>query len=231
MGYLRTAKQSLRQLFIKSGIDAGHGYDHALAVMHHARHALKHFSNLNQAQRQAVLLAALLHDADDGKFFPNNKNYENATEILQAYSEEERTLALQMIGLVSCSRNGNQTSQDIPLWMFIPRWCDRLEAMGEIGIKRCQIYNEHVKRPIYIPNATPVACNIIELECIATNERFQRYQSGVPSVSMIDHFYDKLLHLRIITGIPYIDEMMETRHKIMVDYVIDFWRVTTITQD
>jgi HD superfamily phosphodiesterase len=58
---------------------------------------------------------------------------------------------------------------------------------------------------------------------IATPERFEKYQIDGKSATMMDHFYDKLLHLRIITGIEYIDKLMEERHWYMVNYVVEFW--------
>jgi uncharacterized protein len=217
--YLSFAIEKTKELFEKSGVDAGHGIDHSLIVMNHASNALKQFAHLSELEKNSVLLAALLHDVDDGKFF-DHLGYENAEKILQQYPLES-ALTLKMISLVSCSKNGN-TQYNGPIWILIPRWADRLEAMGKIGIERCEIYNSHIGRPKYLPNTERVK-NINELEQVATLERFEKYQNGKSSESMIDHFYDKLLHLRICTSISYIDELMEEKHQEMVQYVLKFW--------
>eukprot|EP00966_Prymnesium_polylepis_P130538 3019628-Prymnesium_polylepis.1 len=58
--------------------------------------------------------------------------------------------ALEMISLVSCSANGNSCpprAAERPelLW---PRWADRLEAAGAIGVVRCFQYNAKVGAPM-----------------------------------------------------------------------------------
>jgi len=217
--YLSVAIKDTQELFLSAKVDAGHGIGHSLIVMEHARKTLEHLPDLKETEKNSILLAALLHDADDKKFF-GHKGYQNAEKILQKYPEESK-LALEMISLVSCSQNGN-VIPECPQWMLIPRWCDRLEAMGEIGIKRCEIYNSHVGRPKYL-STTPIVKSKEDLIEIATPERFLQYQNGKTSESMIDHFYDKLLHLKIPTGFSYIDNIMEERHEEMIRYVLKFW--------
>mmetsp|Transcript_29395 Transcript_29395/g.93942 ORF Transcript_29395/g.93942 Transcript_29395/m.93942 type:complete len:155 (+) Transcript_29395:920-1384(+) len=102
-----------------------------------------------------------------------------------------------MISLVSCSANGNaappeaRTSPEL-LW---PRWADRLEASGEVGVVRCYQYNRHVGAPLSV-DQTPRPATQEEVWRHATEERFEEYQaSGGGSASMVDHYYDKLLHV------------------------------------
>ena len=59
-------------------------------------------------------LGALLHDADDKKYFPTHKNYENATKIMDKVlkmtdldTELIKKETLEMISYVSASDNGN----------------------------------------------------------------------------------------------------------------------------
>ena len=64
-----------------------------------------------------------------------------------------------------------------------------------------------------------------ELEAIATPERFAAYDGT--SASVIDHFYDKLLHLRLtpeMTPSEYLQRISRERHQVMVDYVLGVWR-------
>lgn len=208
----------LTDLFEQANIDGGHGIDHALVTMYHATQAANEF-DLTPEQRLAVLLAALLHDADDGKFWYNSKNAEMA---LQPYPEDVRKMVLEMIALVSCSKNGNNAYNG-PQWMLIPRYADRLEAMGFGGIQRAYVYTLYVNKPIHT-DSTPKAYCAQDVMAHATAERFHGYLHGVISDSMVDHFYDKLLHLNIHTGIKYIDTVMQARHKLLVDFVMDYWQ-------
>ena len=105
--------------------------------------------------------------------------------------------ALRMISLVSCSANGNSLPADAVarpelLW---PRWSDRLEATGEVGVARCYLYNLKCGAPLSCAT-TPRPASAEEALALATPERFAAYQaSGGGSDSMIDHYYDKLLQI------------------------------------
>ena len=204
-------------------VDAAHGIDHAAMVLVHAQEALREYKGaISGDEMIAVQLAALLHDADDGKFF---KGTRNAETILEKVAEPHvGELALRMINLVSCSKNGNSKEGVEHEWMLYPRHADRLEAIGEIGIWRCWQYTEHVKRPIAAPD-TPLAKNLKEVEEIAPFSRFENYvnkQGKVGSSSFIDHFYDKLLHICDLGDNPYFKDAAVIKKKIMQDFLIDF---------
>ena len=94
-----------------------------------------------------MLFGALLHDADDKKYFPANEGYPNAAKICQtALASTKRFNAKavekemrKMIAYVSASDNGNSIpkralSNPELLWV---RYADRLEAIGPIGAVRC----------------------------------------------------------------------------------------------
>jgi len=221
---LQTAKNLLKDLLESAHVDDGHGIDHAQTVLHHATRALQ-LTNLPDETQLAIKLAALLHDADDHKFFPDNNDNENTKCILNAInlSKETRNLVIKMINLVSCSKNRNTPAN--PEWLLIPRAADRLEAMGYIGIKRCYDYTKHTtgtskSRPLFT-NTTPRATNIKELNSIATAERFEKYRGG--SDSMIDHFYDKVLHLvDLKINNKYLQSVATERHAILVDFCLEF---------
>ncbi|MFO0005143.1 MAG: hypothetical protein ACK559_28840, partial [bacterium] len=91
-------------------------------------------------------LAALLHDADDRKYFTPSKpdlKYENAVQIITESLESHANPTMliidqvcEMISYVSASGNGNSvpercTEKPYLLW---PRFSDRLEAIGTIGM-------------------------------------------------------------------------------------------------
>lgn len=228
MTLIDKAKILLRDLLASSNVDAGHGIDHSLIVLEHADRALE-CEDLADETKTAIRLAALLHDADDAKFFSTSDN-ENLIKILdQLYPQHsiEKELIVQMVGLVSCRKNLNKPAN--VEWMLIPRHADRLEALGEIGIVRCWQYTLHKQRPLYLPT-TPRATTVKELNDIATRERFENY-TGV-SASMMDHFYDKVLHLKNMpTTNPYFLQEGERRHQQIVDYCLQFGKNGVIDED
>ncbi len=73
----------------------------------------------------AVRLAALLHDADDRKYFKvDNGQFPHAACIATDAGASDAVVAemLKMIMLVSCSKNGNNVPNDItgqPEWLFL----------------------------------------------------------------------------------------------------------------
>jgi len=221
-----------RELYslIKDHEIGGHGMDHFIAVTNHAVEALDH-ETLSPRIKLQVELAALLHDADDKKIFPSSINYQNARNILSHIDIEDKSNFIEgiitMIDLVSCSKNGD--SEPSEPYMAIPRDCDRLEAIGQIGIDRCKEFIVHKEQPFHIDTTARVYTEE-ELWQIATPERFNAYKTGVSSVSMIDHYYDKLLHI----GKPgclrsqnrYILDEAARRNHIMVQYVLDYWNNT-----
>lgn len=208
---LGLVRQLLSEHCTQHGIDDTHGVNHANAVLKHAQNALacaSYTTHLDRNTLLAIQLAALLHDADDHKYFPGSPGspgspggdaYPHAVRMMRSANVNESTIvqATRMINWVSCSKNGNDIPEDAKDHpeLLIPRWADRLEAIGTIGIERCYDYTERTKRPFWV-DTTPRPTNIHELWLEANDERFARYQAhGGKSASFIDHFYDKLLPL------------------------------------
>ena len=84
----------------------------------------------------------------------------------------------------------------------LPRYADRLEAIGEVGIERCYIYTIYVNRPLYL-ETTPRATTREELNHIVTTDRYKDYlDKKVAENTLISHIYDKVLHIadHIIEG-------------------------------
>lgn len=203
----------------------GHDMEHFLAVVNHVDEALKS-ELLDESTSQLVRLAALLHDVDDSKLFPDHHDNENARHLLQdILNDEDTDKVLHMIDLVSCSHGGNSDVENP--YMALPRDADRLEAIGKIGIERCRSYTEHKKAPRHT-DETPRVYSSDELWKVATDDRFKHYTTGVKSESEIDHYYDKLLHIGKSRNLKsknvYILAEAERRNQIMIDYVLDYWK-------
>jgi uncharacterized protein len=157
-------------------------------------------------KKLAMLFSALLHDADDKKYFPDSKDYPNAARICQLALKSQtkfntKTIEKEMkrmIAYVSASDNGNSipkravTNPEL-LWA---RYSDRLEAIGPIGAVRCFQYNEEKGRPRSV-ETTPKPKTREEVWALVTPERFEKYMKTKTSDSMMDHYFDKLLQIAV----------------------------------
>ena len=216
-----------------------HGIQHAIAVMSNAKNCMinnniiinnKNYK-LNEADKKAILLAALLHDADDKKFFPNNKNYENLRIILEGETEEFINLVLTMVDLVSSSKNGDRIPDFVKdkLWMLIPRYADRLEAMGVIGIERCYQYGKTTNNPLFV-DSTPRPTSADDIWNHASEERYNKYTGK--SNSMMDHYFDKLVRLTLFPiRNKFLDYECSKRRQPIIDFVLYFSNKVKITDE
>lgn len=206
--------KQLANIFEENKICPSHGITHAIKVMDFCEMAYiecKRKYELNIFHRKCIMLAGLLHDADDRKFFKRigcNK-YINAENIMRTNrcSEKVIKLVIQMIDLVSASNNRDNIPEYASgknIWKLIPRWADRLESIGLIGIKRCFEYTIGKGLPLSTPRTTIPNIKSTKnfknllLEKIATKERYNDYTGGKfngNSDSMIDHYYDKLIRV------------------------------------
>lgn len=180
-------------------IKESHGMEHINIVFSHAQKALSaQIPLLSSEKSMKVLVASLLHDVDDKKYFPSHKKYENSIEIMTnvRIPDFQQEDILQIISFVSCSTNRNSVpdvvSENDAYWMLIPRWCDRLDAVGTRGVIRCYQYSKEAGRPLS-SESSPKPKNESDIWNYATPERFERYEGD--SSDMISHYYDKLLHV------------------------------------
>ena len=211
------ATQLLNQLCLQHQVDSTHGIDHAKRVLQHVNQAIDASARKLTTNRVLALqLAALLHDADDRKYFKPNGDflYPNALAIAETTGVNQEIISdmIEMISWVSCSKNGNKIPEKAKtepelLW---PRYADRLEATGEIGIARCYLYAKKKNDPMFTEN-TPRPSSTQEVLNYATAERFQNYMSVGESTSMLDHIYDKLIHIVDFPNVtnPYLTKKQE----------------------
>ena len=236
----------------KHKIKESHGFQHAINVYHHSVKALDSLQETSSSSLDAetvmeVQLAALLHDVDDKKYFPDSKKYENAKRILvqsQILNNNDNisdciNRILKMISWVSCSQHGNTVPEYVKstgkYYMLIPRWSDRLEAVGVRGVIRCYQYNREHGHPLYSPIHSPRAQTVDEVWTYATPERFQAYStSTITSTDMISHYYDKLLHIaqppKNIVQNTYLESMAEHSCKPLLDICIRYGQTGTVDE-
>jgi isopenicillin N synthase-like dioxygenase len=231
----------LVETFYKSHqeIKESHGIRHIKAVLDHAQKAVRaHSPPLSSTQSMQVLVAALLHDVDDRKYFPTHAKYENAAQIMTdaKLSEENQAVVLQLISYVSCSENRNSVPEIVSdtesYWMLIPRWADRLEAVGKIGVVRCYQYNSEHNHPLCSENS-PCPKREEEVWQLATPERFEEYDGS--SSDMISHYYDKLLHVarpppQIVRN-SYLEKQAQASSKELVEVCLRYGRSGKVDEE
>jgi len=196
------------QMFYEANpqIKESHGIQHVLAVHQHAVRALACIEpSLPDHVAAEIEIAALLHDVDDHKYFEHGSGhrYANATKICRAANVPSDVIRieriLKMISWVGCSENGNTVPDEVAsnetYHLLIPRWADRLEAVGAVGVVRCYMYNQEKGAPLFSAESPRPQCSD-EVWKLATPNRFDAYlSSGGKSADMISHYYDKLLHI------------------------------------
>ena len=169
-----------------------------------------------------ILLAALLHDADDRKFFGGESR--NAEEILtRVGASKERIEAIQrMIALVSFSKNQDDFGE-APIFAYYPRYSDRLEASGRVGIVRSYTYGRNNGRKPFEPQTARPKSREELYEAIKGRDEVYRHTGE--SLSMVDHFYDKILHIGCpeeLRHIKFYREEFDRRQKEIEDFIIEF---------
>ena len=216
--------------------DIAHNFKHITIVASEVEKALrsKRYDFLAAWQKNALIAGALLHEVDDEKLkitlpnVPKEEKLPNAFALLEEYSRTEqfRSLALEVISLVSTRKNHNTKVPSNEKWKLLVRGADRGQALGKVGIARCYAYTVADKQPFYT-SATPRCQTREELWKVATPERFASYH-GI-SASMIEHYIDKLLHINVVSSDDdYFKEKAQEGHEIMVEFVLEFGRTGTV---
>ena len=225
-------------------IKASHGLTHAMTVYEHSCKAIScHEPALSSKVVMEIQIAALLHDTDDYKYFPDSPKgtYPNALDILikAGVPSESYGNIIEMISLVGCSENGNfvpQSIRDTNSWYkLIPRWSDRLEAVGAAGVVRCFQYSKEIQRPLSSPKS-PRAQTAQEVWELCRAEQFESYQKNGPSDDdMMTHYYDKLLHVSRpppeIVQNQYLIDMAEASSKELVEMCVRFGRTGKVDEE
>ncbi|KAG7373455.1 hypothetical protein IV203_034179 [Nitzschia inconspicua] len=230
-------------------IKESHGWRHARKVYEHACHALQScHQQLEATSCLEIQMAALLHDVDDSKYFDRpktckdlKKRYSNAVHILRLASVAESSVAsiLFMIDQVSCSKNGNSVrlsiTKDHSYHWLIPRWADRIEAVGARGVWRCYQYNQEHGAPLS-SSLSPRPTTVDELWSYATPERFEEYQQrGGSSTDMISHYYDKLLHVacppKDIVRNSYLEQRLQFSAKELIEVCLHYGCTGVVDED
>lgn len=201
---LAAVKEAIRPYFGEDS--SGHDVYHTYRVYQNTLAILKTEPTAN---RFIVLLAALLHDTDDVKLFPDDKNDDHARKLMkeQGIALADQESIIHIIHQVSFK--GKDSVVPDTLEGKIVQDADRLDAIGAIGIARAFAYGGSHGRLIYDPNEKPV---------LAKSEA--DYRKG--NHATLTHFYEKLLLLTDMMTTEEGKRIAIHRHQVLVDYLKEF---------
>ncbi len=191
------------------GDSSGHDWWHIYRVWKNAMLIGKQ----EKANLYIVQLAALLHDIADFKFHQGDISIgpKLAREYLQTIDVEEIIISPVCEIIKNLSFKGLNFEKPMPtIEGKVVRDADRLDAMGAIGIARCFAYGGYVGTPIHNPETKPSQFNSVE--------EYVKSRSG-----QINHFYEKLLHLKDLMQTETGKKLAEQRHKYMLNYLQQFF--------
>lgn len=191
--------------------DGSHDFHHVKRVV---KNALKIAKREKAVDLELVILAALLHDVRDWKYYKNqfHQNLDFVRIFLHNYltdfEDKERIehiiYIIQNIGF-SKEIDATLSKSKMSLEFKIVQDADRLDAMGAVGIARCFTYGGVINKPLYDPDFPPIH-DTKEL----TVENYKHPNGGT-----INHFYDKLFKLKDMMKTDTGKQMAIDRHNFM----------------
>lgn len=199
----------VREKFLHEG--SGHDWEHIRRVWHVAR-ALAHHTP--QADRLRTELGALLHDIADWKFHGGDE--EAGPRAARAWLENQHAEESVIQAVETIIREVSFKGKGVPTPMStlegeLVQDADRLDAIGAIGVARAFAYGGHKGRPLHDPSVPPVE-----------HDTFASYKQNVAPT--INHFYEKLLHLRERLHTPAARRVAEQRHAFLETFLTQFLR-------
>lgn len=191
---------------------SGHGYDHVERV----RALAEKFAESENADRDVVILAALLHDVDDYKIFGKDsaENLTNAKQIL-AYNEVEKGKRAAVLDIIKNMGYNKYLNGVRPATIegAIVSDADMCDAIGAEGILRTHAYALSKGNEFFDPTISP-KCPEFEAD---------NYRAAKKSHSA-QHFFDKLLLVPSIMMTDAGRAESYKRQKIMVDFLRELFR-------
>lgn len=191
-----------------SECDAGHDWWHIVRVRNNAR--LIH--EKEGGEWHIILLAVLLHDIADDKFFDEVEALMLIEKKLQEVNIPSTTIdhVIRIIQHMSFSKQWIDSGFS-SVELNVVQDADRLDAIGAIGIARAFSYGGHKGRDFYNPNIAP--------QQFTDSESYRNNSSHT-----INHFYEKLLQLKDLMNTKTAKKMAQERHRFMEQYLKQFFK-------
>ena len=198
---------------------SGHSVDHIERVVALANKIL---AQEPTADPFIVQAAALLHDVYDDKLFHTPTEVIVAKNTLAdflttiAVSPDTQAQIFHIIDNMSWSKHLDGKAAPLDINGQIVQDADRLEAIGAIAIARTITYGAVKNRVLYDPAIPPRTIH---------DKTQYRQTDG----TTINHFYEKLLHIKAHLNTDTARQIAETRHQFMLDFLDQFkaeWELT-----
>ena len=188
---------------------SGHDDQHVFRVYNTA---MNFCDELPEANRDLVAAAALLHDCDDYKLFGEEaaRLLINTHRILKGSGFDE-TFAEKCINIVKTIGYSKRLSGIMPdsLEGKIVSDADMADATGIIGVIRCMEYRahrSHGEEPFFDPAYLP-----IEMDA-------EKYKQ-IKQCPVVNHFFDKLFHLRDLALTEPGKKCLNKRHQTIFNFL------------
>lgn len=165
------------------------------------------------SNRLIIELSALLHDIADAKFNDGDEEIGPSKVrdfLIENDVENNITEAVVYIVRNMSFKASFKFSGEKPIEFQIVQDADRLDAIGAIGIARAFSYGGYKGRPFYDPEIAP--------EKYTTGEDYKSSKSPT-----INHFYEKLLHLKDLMNTEEGKQRAEKRHTYMLSFLQQFY--------
>ncbi|MBN2342119.1 MAG: HD domain-containing protein [Deltaproteobacteria bacterium] len=197
--------------FVKTTLhtdSTGHDFYHAFRV----RDGALNIAKTEPGDKVVIELAALLHDISDYKF--NGGDERKGGRVARAFltdaglDEYRVDRVVEVVNTVSF-RGAHAESSHLVSEAKIVQDADRLDALGAIGIARCFAFGGHRGHPIYDP--------MVPVKMHSSFEEYKNHEG-----TSVNHFYEKLLLLKMRMNTPTGQAMAEKRHHFMQQFLDRF---------
>lgn len=198
----KDAEEYIKTLFC--GDSSGHDGYHSMRVHNNA----VSISEKEGGDLKLIRLSSLLHDADDRKLF-STENHENARKFMASHGVSPDTAEKVCRIISQVSFKGKDSMVPDSLEGKIVQDADRLDAIGAIGIGRAFAYGGRNGRMMHDPSAMPGT--------LQSEDEYIRSES-----TTVNHFHEKLLHLKDMMNTETAKKIAEGRHRYLVEFLNEF---------
>jgi uncharacterized protein len=170
-------------------------------------------AGMEQADVFICTLAALLHDVADEKLNPSKEAglLKVHTWLTSCLTDQEQIHhIMNIIETMSFSGGGGEPMQSLE--GQVVQDADRLDALGAIGISRVFVFSGAKGRPVHDPGIPPREESL--------QKEYRDYSKG----TAINHFYEKLLKLKLLMNTTYGRRLAEERHDFMLVFLGQFYK-------
>ena len=200
-------KKSVSELMGKDF--GGHDDKHVFRVYNTA---MDFCNEILEANRDLVAASALLHDCDDYKLFGEEsaRLLTNTRRILagSGFDEAFSNKCIEIIKTIGYSKRLSGIVPDCIEGKIVSD-ADMADATGLIGVIRCMEYRAYRSKggePFFDPDYLPV-----EMDA-------QKYKQ-IKSCPVVNHFFDKLFHLRDMCLTEPGQKCIRKRHEVIVNFL------------